>query len=80
MTDYLAFRKLRRSISTMAALAVVAAFAGYGTHNAAAVEMSPAAKAVVDYDKSGKSRRRNIASPISPNASTIPIAWRGWRG
>ena len=53
MTDYLAFRKLRRSISTMAALAVVAAFAGYGTHNAAAVEMSPAAKAVVDYDKSG---------------------------
>ena len=58
MTDYLAFRKLRRSISTMAALAVAAAFAGYGAHNAAAVEMSPAAKAVVDYDKSGEKPKK----------------------
>jgi galactofuranose transport system substrate-binding protein len=59
MTDHLAgFRKLRRSISMVAALAVAVAFAGYGAHNASAVEMSPAAKAVVDYDKSGEKPKK----------------------
>jgi ABC-type sugar transport system substrate-binding protein len=54
MTDYLAtFRKRGRSVSTIATLAMGAALALTAPHKATAVEMSPAAKAVVDYDKSG---------------------------
>ena len=54
MTDYLAvFRKRGRSLSTITALAIGVALAFTSTHKAAAVEMSHAAKAVVDYDKSG---------------------------
>ncbi len=42
------------SLSTIAALSIGTVFAVAGAHQAAAVEMSPAVKAVVDYDKSGE--------------------------
>ena len=42
------------SLPAIVALALGAAFAIPGTNDAGAVEMSPAAKAVVDYDKSGE--------------------------
>ena len=47
-------------------------------NKAAAVEMSPAAKAVADYDKAGDKPARSIASLTSPSASTIRIVLRGW--
>lgn len=50
------FRKLKHrflSLTALAALAAGAILAQPGLHSAAAVEVSPAAKAVVDYDKSG---------------------------
>ena len=54
MTDYLAiFRRRGRSPATAMAVTIGAVLAFTPVHNAAAVEMSPAAKAVVDYDKSG---------------------------
>ena len=54
MTDYLAiFRRRGRSLATAMAVTIGAVLAFTPVHNAAAVEMSPAAKAVVDYDKSG---------------------------
>jgi len=54
MIDWFAtLGRKRRSLSAIAALAVGAALVATAAHNAAAVEMSPAAKAVVDYDKSG---------------------------
>jgi galactofuranose transport system substrate-binding protein len=54
MTDYLAiFRRRGRSLAMAMALAIGAALTFAPVHQAAAVEMSPAAKAVVDYDKSG---------------------------
>ena len=54
MMDYLAgIRKRSRSLSMIATLVIGAAFASSAAHNAPAAEMSPAAKAVVDYDKSG---------------------------
>jgi ABC-type sugar transport system substrate-binding protein len=55
MIDWFAtLGRKRRSLSAIAALAVGAALVATAAHNAAAVEMSPAAKAVVDYDKSGE--------------------------
>jgi len=54
MTDYLAiFRRRGRSLATAMAVTIGAVLAFAPVHKAAAVEMSPAAKAVVDYDKSG---------------------------
>ena len=54
MTDYLAiFRPRGRSLATAMAVTIGAALAFAPVHKAAAVEMSPAAKTVVDYDKSG---------------------------
>ena len=53
MTDYFAiFAKRGRALAAMMAVAI-GATAVTAVHNAVAVEMSPAAKAVVDYDKSG---------------------------
>src|SRR4029077_11434218 len=52
MMDYVAvLRKRGRSLTTLVAIGI--ASASTAAHKAAAVEMSPAAKAVVDYDKSG---------------------------
>ena len=74
------FTKLKHGIpwlSTIAAVAIGATLAMPGVRDAGAVEMSPAAKAVVDYDKSGEvPARPSTASPTSPNASTTPIASR----
>ena len=53
MIDFLAAFRRDRSRSLLVAAAVGAALVAAPAHNAAAVEMSPAAKAVVDYDKSG---------------------------
>lgn len=59
MTDYLAgFGKCRRPVSMIAALAIGAVFTAYGPRHVAAAEMSPAAKAVVDYDKSGNKPKK----------------------
>ena len=52
--DYIAeIRKRSRSLSLIATLAIGTGLAGSAVHHAQAAEMSPAAKAVVDYDKSG---------------------------
>src|ERR1700750_2632434 len=64
MVDYVAtFRKNRRSLTALMALAVGVASAAPAAHRAAAAKMSPAAKAVVDYDKSGEkpSKKYRIA-------------------
>lgn len=64
MMDYVAtFRKRGRSLTTLMAIAIGVASASTAAHQAAAVEMSPAAKAVVDYDKSGEkpSKKYRIA-------------------
>src|ERR1700752_2609706 len=53
MIDYFAAFRRDRSRSLLVAAAVGAALVTTPVHKAAAVEMSPAAKAVVDYDKSG---------------------------
>ena len=55
MMDYIAgIRKRSRSLSLIATLAIGTGLAGSAVHHAQAAEMSPAAKAVVDYDKSGE--------------------------
>jgi galactofuranose transport system substrate-binding protein len=60
MTDYLAiFRRRSRSLAIATALAIGTALAFAPVHKAIAVEMSPAAKAVVDYDKSGDKPSKN---------------------
>src|SRR5580692_8764745 len=54
MIDCLAsFGRNRRSLSAIVAVAVGAALVASAAGKATAAEMSPAAKAVVDYDKSG---------------------------
>jgi len=63
MMDYVAvLRKRGRSLTALMAIAIGIASASTAAHKAAAVEMSPAAKAVVDYDKSGAKPGKNIAS------------------